>query len=335
MARHNWVTWTGIDRKTSELSGGDLSFRVQSISYSLLNRFGWLPRQENINFYIFISKNRTEICKTKKNTRTQNQKMKRMEREEECLKQELEELQKQLGKKLKFEEAVSSLNSLLQDRYPSASPSLHRLVWPQFLSLQFSNSLSLSLFLILTLIIIQWQFYTVICRVATVLKTRYTAPGFWLAGLGLFEKAVCLVSDTSEKEYLKTCILQAKEHLHQLDNPIEAPQSSNRGLNVTMFLLFIKLKCSFEKFRIDWLNFWLWVDFQGIYLRGILLWIQSHRSLIGWCIRTSWRLLLRSLQPNPLLKAARKMMIITTRLRMLLGYFRISWAGSMMFCHWW
>ncbi|KAK4600497.1 hypothetical protein RGQ29_010227 [Quercus rubra] len=125
--------------------------------------------------------------------------MKRMEREEECLKQELEELQKQLGKKLKFEEAVSSLSSLLQDRYPSASPSLHRL------------------------------FYTVICRVATVLKSRYTAPGFWLAGLGLFEKAVCLVSDTSEKEYLKTCILQAKEHLHQLDNPIEAPQSSNRG----------------------------------------------------------------------------------------------------------
>lgn len=213
--------------------------------------------------------------------------MKRMEREEECLKQELEELQKQLGKKLKFEEAVSSLNSLLQDRYPSASPSLHRLVWPQFLSLQFSNSLSLSLFLILTLIIIiiQWQFYTVICRVATVLKTRYTAPGFWLAGLGLFEKAVCLVSDTSEKEYLKTCILQAKEHLHQLDNPIEAPQSSNRGLNVTIFLLFIKLNCLFEKFRIDWFIFVVgW--FSGYLFEGHLT-VDPEPPQPNWLVHTN------------------------------------------------
>lgn len=58
-----------------------------------------------------------------------------MEREEECLKQQLEELQQQLGKKQKFEEAVFSLKSLLRDRFPSASPSLRKLVL--FLSLSF------------------------------------------------------------------------------------------------------------------------------------------------------------------------------------------------------
>ncbi|KAJ7966330.1 E3 ubiquitin-protein ligase AIP2 [Quillaja saponaria] len=109
--------------------------------------------------------------------------------------QQLEELQKQLGKKLKFEDAVSSLKSLLQERYSSASPSLQK------------------------------SFYSVICRVATVLKTRYTAPGFWHAGLGLFEQAQLLVSDHSEKERLRGCIAQAREQLHLEDNPSQASQS--------------------------------------------------------------------------------------------------------------
>ena len=74
-----------------------------------------------------------------------------------------------------------------------------------------------------------WQFYSVIRRVATVLKTRYTAPGFWLAGLGLFEEAECLISDIPEKEHLKTCILQAREHLHQVDNPLETSQNTSNG----------------------------------------------------------------------------------------------------------
>ncbi|KAF2304247.1 hypothetical protein GH714_028853 [Hevea brasiliensis] len=88
---------------------------------------------------------------------------------EEGLEQQLEELQKQLGKKQKFEDTVSSIKSLLKDFYPSASPSLRK------------------------------SFYSVVCRVARILKTRYTAPGFWLAGLGLFEQAECLVSDASER----------------------------------------------------------------------------------------------------------------------------------------
>ncbi|KAL6344623.1 hypothetical protein AAG906_002529 [Vitis piasezkii] len=78
---------------------------------------------------------------------------------EENLKQQLQELQKQLGKKQMFEESVFSIKSLLVDHYPSSSPSLRKL------------------------------FYSVVCRVATILRTTYTAPGFWLAGLRLFEQA--------------------------------------------------------------------------------------------------------------------------------------------------
>ena len=47
---------------------------------------------------------------------------------EENLKQQLQELQKQLGKKQMFEEAVLLIKSLLVDHYPSSSPSLRKLV---------------------------------------------------------------------------------------------------------------------------------------------------------------------------------------------------------------
>ena len=70
------------------------------------------------------------------------------------------------------------------------------------------------------------QFYTVVSRVATVLKTRYTATGFWVAGLSLFEDAERLVSDASEKKHLKSCIEQAKEQLTEVDIQ---PTESSRG----------------------------------------------------------------------------------------------------------
>lgn len=57
--------------------------------------------------------------------------------------------------------------------------------------------------------------------------------GFWLAGLGLFELAEGLVSDASEKQHLKTCILQAREHVQQVNNPSQSsednPNTSNAG----------------------------------------------------------------------------------------------------------
>ncbi|XP_030470457.1 E3 ubiquitin-protein ligase AIP2 isoform X1 [Syzygium oleosum] len=116
---------------------------------------------------------------------------------EEGMELQLRELQKQLGKKQRFEEAVSSIKSILQRCYPSASPSLRRSI------------------------------YSVVCRVATILKTRHTAPGFWLAGLGLFEEAESLVSNPSEKENLKSCIAQAREQLHIADNPTPESTQSN------------------------------------------------------------------------------------------------------------
>ncbi|KAE8718852.1 E3 ubiquitin-protein ligase AIP2 [Hibiscus syriacus] len=120
--------------------------------------------------------------------------------ESSSLKQQLEELQKQLGKKQRFEESVSAIDSLLKLHYPSASPALRK------------------------------SFYSVVCRVATILKTRYTAPGFWLAGLRLFERLESLVSDPAEKDHLKNCISQAKEHLNEIENPAPLAESSqNRG----------------------------------------------------------------------------------------------------------
>ncbi|XP_060208240.1 E3 ubiquitin-protein ligase AIP2 [Lycium barbarum] len=120
---------------------------------------------------------------------------------EEELKKKLQELQKKLGKKQMFEEAVSNIRSLLLQYYPSASPSLRN------------------------------SFYTVVCRVATILKTRYTMPGFWNAGLGLFIEAEHLVSGSSEKKHLQSCITQAQEQLAEVVNESRHTTSTENGSN--------------------------------------------------------------------------------------------------------
>lgn len=117
------------------------------------------------------------------------------------LKQKIAELQKQLGKKQMFEEAVSSVRYLLIQHYPSASPSLRTL------------------------------FYMVVCRVATILKTRYTMPGFWNAGLGLFVEAEHLMSGSSEKKHLQSCITQAREQLAEVENESQNTTSTENGSN--------------------------------------------------------------------------------------------------------
>ena len=80
------------------------------------------------------------------------------------------------------------------------------------------------------------------------LKTRYTAPGFWNAGLGLFEQAQLLVSEPSEKEHLKACIAQAREHLHLEDNLSQALQPAQNHTNggdflFTTIMFFLYLRC--------------------------------------------------------------------------------------------
>ncbi|KAI3929510.1 hypothetical protein MKX01_025678, partial [Papaver californicum] len=60
--------------------------------------------------------------------------------------------------------------------------------------------------------------YTVVCRVATVLQTRYTTLGFWFAGKELFEQVERLVTESSERPQLKSCIARAREHLHEKES---------------------------------------------------------------------------------------------------------------------
>ncbi|KAL6578545.1 D-lactate dehydrogenase [Orobanche minor] len=120
---------------------------------------------------------------------------------EEEIQQSLQELQKQLGKKHMFEESISTVRSLLKEHYSSASPNLRK------------------------------SFYTVICRVATILKTRYTSPGFWHVGLNLFQEAEHLVSNASERKHLQDCISQARNQLDEVENQSEDLRSTNNRTN--------------------------------------------------------------------------------------------------------
>ncbi|KAG9457603.1 hypothetical protein H6P81_002111 [Aristolochia fimbriata] len=127
---------------------------------------------------------------------------------EDSLKQKLQDLQKQLGKKQTFEEAVTSIRSILLENYSSASPSLRKSI------------------------------YAVICRVATILQTRYTTPGFWLAGLRLFEDAERIVAESSQMEHLKTCIARALEHIGDAENGPQASHSTPDNLRRDSRFLF-------------------------------------------------------------------------------------------------
>lgn len=71
--------------------------------------------------------------------------------------------------------------------------------------------------------------YSAVCRVATVLQTRYTAPGFWRAGLSLFMGTEKLVNNPAEMEHLKTCISRALEHLDEKENEDSMPSNRQAG----------------------------------------------------------------------------------------------------------
>lgn len=75
------------------------------------------------------------------------------------------------------------------------------------------------------------------------LKTRYKAPGFWNAGLGLFQLAESLTSDSSEKEHLKGFISMAKENLHLGDDPSQASQPARNPANGGDFHKLVSYSC--------------------------------------------------------------------------------------------
>ncbi|KAG0497679.1 hypothetical protein HPP92_002370 [Vanilla planifolia] len=122
---------------------------------------------------------------------------------EDALIADLQALQRKLGKKQSFEGAVSLIANILRVHYASASSSLRKSI------------------------------HSAIGRVATILQTRYTAPGFWLAGLRLFEQAEKIVTESSERGHLKNYISRAREHLNDVDNEVpvsERRQSDSRYL---------------------------------------------------------------------------------------------------------
>ncbi|KAG6467334.1 hypothetical protein ZIOFF_074838 [Zingiber officinale] len=110
--------------------------------------------------------------------------------------EELQALQRKLGKKQSFEEAVASIASLVRGQYPSASPSLRK------------------------------SMYSTVSRVATLLQSRYTTPAFWLTGLRLFEEVEKLATDSKEKENMRKYIARAQEHLNEMDT--EVPLADTR-----------------------------------------------------------------------------------------------------------
>lgn len=128
-----------------------------------------------------------------------------MERED-TLKQTLQDLQKQLGKKQTFESAATSLAWILSHKYASAPVALQEMM------------------------------YAAVCRVATLLQTRYVAPGFWIIGLKVFEEAEKLVTKLSEKNHMKACISRACEHLGEAGNREDA--SAHQQQNTDSRFLF-------------------------------------------------------------------------------------------------
>jgi hypothetical protein len=76
-----------------------------------------------------------------------------------------------------------------------------------------------------------WQMYSTVCRVATVFQTRYTAPGFWCAGLNLFLGMEKLVTNPSEKDHLKTCIARARDNLDEKENEESMPSNRQPGIS--------------------------------------------------------------------------------------------------------
>ncbi|KAL2922516.1 E3 ubiquitin-protein ligase AIP2 [Bienertia sinuspersici] len=104
------------------------------------------------------------------------------------LTKQLQQLRTQLNKKQTFESAIASIKSLLIGNYSNSSPPIRNL------------------------------FYDVVCRVATVLRTRYTFPGYLIAGVELLEIAENLVANSSEKTHLKSCISNIRQTLNQDDD---------------------------------------------------------------------------------------------------------------------
>ncbi|KAK9672016.1 hypothetical protein RND81_12G070300 [Saponaria officinalis] len=118
--------------------------------------------------------------------------------DDQTLINQLQLLRSQLNKKQSFESAVSSIKSILLNSYSSSSSSTKKV------------------------------FYDVVSRVATVLRTRYTPPGFLLAGADLLDTASRLSSDPAEVSHLSSSAAALRHSLH-LDDDETPPPPRNNG----------------------------------------------------------------------------------------------------------
>ncbi|KAH7445623.1 hypothetical protein KP509_01G018200 [Ceratopteris richardii] len=133
----------------------------------------------------------------------------------------LSDLQRQLARKQNFEKAVVSLTQIVIKDYDSASPSDRNMI------------------------------YKTVCRAATLLKTRYTAVGFWMVGLRLFEETLKVVTNPEEKETVNSYITKCHEIIGDLQQePPATQQQAERG---SRFLFEGQLTVDPEPPRPAWL----------------------------------------------------------------------------------
>eukprot|EP00252_Welwitschia_mirabilis_P005643 TRINITY_DN16145_c0_g1_i1.p1 TRINITY_DN16145_c0_g1~~TRINITY_DN16145_c0_g1_i1.p1 ORF type:complete len:333 (-),score=88.08 TRINITY_DN16145_c0_g1_i1:299-1297(-) len=118
----------------------------------------------------------------------------------------LRDLQKKLGKKQSFESAATSIASFIKENYACATPAEQDLM------------------------------YTTVCRVATLLQSRYSASCFWLAGLKVFEEAEKVFVRSSEMNHIKNYISRVHSHLNENQQREEFP--SNNSLDRDSRFLF-------------------------------------------------------------------------------------------------
>ena len=73
------------------------------------------------------------------------------------------------------------------------------------------------------------QIYSTVCRAGTLLKTRYTGIGFWMAGLQLFEATLKVAMNKDEKENMKSLIAKAHEIIGDSQENASMPRSVRGG----------------------------------------------------------------------------------------------------------
>ncbi|KAL2653656.1 hypothetical protein R1flu_021784 [Riccia fluitans] len=132
-------------------------------------------------------------------------------------------LQKELAKKNTFEGAATSLTFMFRDFYRSGSQAEQRAM------------------------------YAAACRAATLLQTRYTAPGFWTAGLKLFEQAEAVLHNPAEKRNMRGFVEKARAFLEEQSERQDLPPNMRAGPSSGGFLFEGQLTVGAEPPRPPWL----------------------------------------------------------------------------------